>query len=196
MRTIPLLALTPPPVRFIHMGSGQSLTSLRPLSSLPTRAVSGDLWDVVSGAEADRARELQARIEALNARRVEMGRMTQAQADAANAAVAADDPDTYVAQVGDAFIEGAQEGEEAEIAWVSSVAENITAAPTRIAFAAASSAAKGILGNIPWWVWVAAGVGVLWWTGVIGPGLFAATRGAGRGIQRRGIRRLHQLRHA
>lgn len=159
-------------------------------------AVGGALWDVVSGSEAARARELQAKIEALNARRVAEGKMTQAQADAANAAVAADDPDTYVAQVGDAFVEGAKEGVEEEVQWVATVAEKITEVPTRLAVEAAAGAARGVLGNIPWWLWGAGIVAVLWWTGVIGPGLFMATRGSGRGLQRRAIRKLHSLRRA
>lgn len=169
-----------------HAGLGQARTM----------GMSGALWDVLSGSEAERARELEARIAELNARRVAMGRMTQAQADAANAAVVNDDPDAYVAQVGDAFIEGAKEGEQAELAWVGTVAEKITGIPTRLAVQAAESAARGILGSLPWWVWAGAVVGVLWWTGAIGPGLFMATRGSASGIQRRATRKLHELRRA
>jgi len=179
----------------IRLGPVKPVRMLRYAAVRPraVNGLSGALIDVLDGSEAARAADLQARIEALNARRVAMGRMTQEAADAANAAVAADDPDTYVSQVGDAFIEGAKEGETAELEWVGTVSEKIVSVPVKLAVQAANSAARGFFGNLPWWVWVGGVIAILWWTGAIGPGLFAATRGSARGVQAAGIRRLRRL---
>lgn len=106
----------------------------------------GDLLDVITGKATDDANAVDAKIMQLNADRVALGAMTQAQADAANAALLADNPEGYRRAVGDAAMEGAMDGLAAEQRWVKETLGDVV-----------GTVGKGVLGFVPWWVWVGGG---------------------------------------
>lgn len=106
----------------------------------------GDLLDVITGKATDDANAVDAKIMQLNADRVALGAMTQAQADAANAALLSDNPEGYRRAVGDAAMEGAMDGLAAEQQWVKETLGTVV-----------GTVGKGVLGFVPWWVWVGGG---------------------------------------
>ena len=113
------------------------------------RGLSGD--SVLCPSEAERARDLERRNRELNDRRVAMGRMTRAEADAQEARFNADDPSSWDKELAVAFLEGAGDG--------------LQCFPE--AFRNALNAAAGwSLRLVPWWVWVGAGVAGLAYLGV------------------------------
>lgn len=111
----------------------------------------GPLWNVLTGAERDRAIELNRKIEELNKKRVEQGKLTQAQADAAQAALWSENPNRYREIVGNAFAEGAEEGIRAQ-------QEFIEMATNKLFRTAA--------GYVPTIAWIALGVFVAHYLGV------------------------------
>lgn len=111
----------------------------------------GPLWGVLTGAERDRAIELNQKIEELNKKRVEQGKMTQKQADDAQAALWSENPDDYRRIVGDAFVEGAEEGIRAQQEFLEKFANKFT---------------KTAIGYVPTVVWIGLGVAAAWYLGV------------------------------
>lgn len=111
----------------------------------------GPLWDVLTGAERQRAIELNQKIEELNKKRVEQGKLTQKQADDAQAALWSENPDDYRSIVGDAFNEGAAEGIKAQQDFLEMFANKFT---------------RTAVGYVPTVVWIGLGVAAAWYLGV------------------------------
>lgn len=111
----------------------------------------GPLWDVLTGAEKDRAIELNQKIEELNKKRVEQGKLTQKQADDAQVALWSENPEDYRSIVGDAFTEGAAEGIQAQQEFLEMFANKFT---------------RTAVGYVPTVVWIGLGVAAAWYLGV------------------------------
>ena len=111
----------------------------------------GPLWDTLTGAERDRAIELNNKIEELNKSRVAAGKLTQAQADAAQEALWSENPDDYREIVKDAFVEGAEEGLKAQQEFLELATNKVL---------------KTAAGYIPTAVWIGAGVFALYYLGI------------------------------
>lgn len=111
----------------------------------------GPLYDVLSGAERKRAIELNDKIDELNKSRVAAGKMTQAQADAAQEALWSENPDDYREIVKDAFWEGAMEGLKAQ-------QEFLELATNKLLKTAAD--------YVPTAVWIGVGVFALYYLGI------------------------------
>jgi len=133
----------------VNIGLSNQLMGVgnKPVNIGPANQVSGvgeswwdmsTLWGVVSGDEAKRAEELNKKILDLNADRQAKGIITAEQRQAMDAAILNDDPQAYRSQVGEAFLEGAQEGLQAEQEFVKNTAGAIV---------------SGAAGFVPWWVY-------------------------------------------
>lgn len=111
----------------------------------------GPLWDTLTGAEQERAIELNRKIEELNKSRVAAGKMTQAQADAAQEALWSEHPDDYRKIVGEEFGKGIDEGIKAEQAFLEMATNKLL---------------KTTAGYVPTAVWVGIGVFAFYYLGI------------------------------
>jgi hypothetical protein len=111
----------------------------------------GPLYDILSGAERKRAIELNNKIEELNKSRVAAGKLTQAQADAAEVALWSENPDDYRELVGEDFGKGLEEGIKAE-------QEFLELATNKFLKTAAD--------YVPTAVWIGVGVFALYYLGI------------------------------
>lgn len=113
--------------------------------------------DQANAAAADAAT---AQLQALNQKQLQEGVMSQSNYDQAQKDIATQDSNANNdAAIGDAFVQGAQEGLNAELAL-----------PGKVVGAVGSGAGSllgGILKNIPWWAWlVGAGALFVWMGGL------------------------------
>jgi hypothetical protein len=120
---------------------------------------------VVTGVDLDaeqaRSNAADAATAALNQREVDAGVWTQAQADAANANMAAGNVSTGANDVVGAVTDEAEAGLQEGL-------HNVLAAPGEVVGAVGSGASTllwGIIKNIPWWVWLAGAGALFVWMG-------------------------------
>ena len=107
------------------------------------------LWDTLTGAEQEQAKDLSQKIYDLNNKLYSSGKWTKDQLDAANNNLASDRPDDYVKQI----IAATDSVISDEVDAVYLAIKNTAATLVKIATDAAAAAASGVVSATPWWVY-------------------------------------------
>lgn len=117
----------------------------------------------LSDEEVKRGAELDAQIAKLDREKWESGKITTAEYERRQAAQAENAAGTYKPQVDDAFLQGWEEGKKDAIDAIAKTTSGVTKAAGDIL----AAPVRGILGGIPWWLWLILAAGAALYLGAL-----------------------------